>query len=61
MVMLTIKSLINCETTEQTFKISNRKLAEMLADNYYECIDVYAIEMTSAETGELLYYKSKGI
>lgn len=60
MVMLTIKSLINCETIKQTLKISNRELAEILAENYYECDDVYAIEMTSADTGELLYYKSKG-
>ena len=60
MVMLTIKSLINCETVKQTLKISNRELAEILAENYYECDDVYAIEMTSADTGELLYYKSKG-
>lgn len=60
MVMLTIKSLINCETIKQTLKISNRELAEVLAENYYECDDVYAIEMTSADTGELLYYKSKG-
>lgn len=61
MVTLTIKSLINCETIEQTLKISHRALAEALAENYYECDDVYAVEMTSAETGELLYYKSKGI
>jgi hypothetical protein len=61
MVTLTIKSLINCDTIEQTLKISNRALAEILADNYYDNDDVYAVEITSAETGELLYYKSKGI
>ena len=61
MVTLTIKSLINCETIEQTLKISNRALAEILIESYYECDDVYAVEMTSADTGELLYYKSKGI
>ena len=61
MVTLNIKSLINYETIEQTLKISNRKLAEVLADNYYECDDVYAVEIASADTGELLYYKSKGI
>lgn len=61
MVVLNIKSLINCETIEQTLKISNRNLAEVLAENYYECDDVYAVEIASADTGELLYYKSKGI
>lgn len=61
MMTLIIKSLINCETIEQTLTISNRALAEILADNYYGCDDVYAVEMTSADTGELLYYKSKGI
>lgn len=61
MVVLNIKSLINCETIEQTLKISNRNLAEILAENYYECDDVYAVEIANADTGELLYYKSKGI
>ena len=61
MVVLNIKSLINGETIEQTLKISNRTLAEILAENYYECDDVYAVEIASADPGELLYYKSKGI
>ena len=41
-------------------KISNREKAEALAEMYYECADVYAVEIISLITGELLYYKAKG-
>lgn len=41
-------------------KISNRRRAEELAEMYYECDNVYAVEIISSMTGELLYYKAKG-
>lgn len=47
-------------TSNEKVKISNREKAEELAGMYYECADVYAVEIISLITGELLYYKAKG-
>ena len=41
-------------------KANSRKFVEKLADQYYDCVDIYAVEVTDFETGELLYYKAKG-
>lgn len=56
MFKLTVKTL----TTEEKIVIAFRENAEALAENYYECADVYAVEIINNTTGELLYYKSKG-
>ena len=58
MVNLIIKALYS---SKETFKVSNRTDAEKMAEEFYECDDVYAYEILSNETGELLVYKSKGI
>lgn len=58
MVNLIIKMLYD---SKETFKITNRASAEKMAEEFYECEDVYAYEILSNETGELLVYKSKGI
>ena len=58
MVNLIIKALYD---SKETFKVSNRANAEKMAEEFYECDDVYAYEILSNETGELLVYKSKGI
>ena len=56
MFKLTAKTL----TTEEKIVIAFRENAEALAEKYYECADVYAVEIIDNTTGELLYYKSKG-
>lgn len=56
MFKLTVKTL----TAEEKIVIAFRENAEALAENYYECADVYAVEIISNTTGEILYYKSKG-
>lgn len=58
MVNLIIKALYG---SKETFKVSNRANAEKMAEDFYECDNVYAYEILSNETGELLVYKSKGI
>lgn len=58
MVNLIIKVLYS---SKEIFKVSNRANAEKMAEEFYECDDVYAYEILSNETGELLVYKSKGI
>lgn len=58
MVNLIIKALYG---SKETFKVSNRANAEKMAEEFYEYDDVYAYEILSNETGELLVYKSKGI
>ena len=49
-------------TTEgnEKVKISSRTFAEKLANQYYDCIDVYCVELINAETGEILYLRAKG-
>ena len=40
-------------------KFLGRKNAEVWAEMAYECDNVYAVEITNANTGELILYKSK--
>lgn len=49
-------------TTEgnEKIKISSRTFAEKLANQYYDCIDVYCVEIINANTGEILYLRAKG-
>ena len=44
----------------ETIKIGSRNFAEKLANQYYDCIDVYCVEITNADTGEILYLRAKG-
>ena len=41
-------------------KIFGRKNAEAWAEMAYECDSVYAVEITNVDTGEIVWYKSKG-
>ena len=41
-------------------KISSRTFAEKLANQYYDCIDVYCVEIINSETGEILYFRARG-
>ena len=43
-----------------TKRVYGREVAEAWATMAYDCDNVYAVEIVSAETGELIYYKSKG-
>ena len=49
-------------TTEgnEKVKISSRTFAEKLANQYYDCIDVYCVELINAETGEIVYLRTRG-
>lgn len=53
------KLTVRTHTTEENLKIASRKYAEYLANEYYDCIDTYAVEIIDSHTGELLYYKAK--
>ena len=57
MYELTVKTI---ENTNEIIKIGSRDFAEKLANQYYDCVDVCAVELVSLTTGELLYLKSKG-
>lgn len=41
-------------------KIFGRENAEAWAEMAYECDNVYAVEIINADTGEIVWYKSKG-
>lgn len=41
-------------------KIGSRTFAEKLANQYYDCIDVYCVELINAETGEIVFLRAKG-
>ena len=41
-------------------KIFGRENAEAWAEMAYECDNVYAVEITNVDTGEIVWYKSKG-
>jgi hypothetical protein len=56
MFQVTAKSI----NTHEVVKIAIRENAEVLAEQYYECDDIYAVEIMSLATGEILYYKAKG-
>ena len=45
---------------KHTKRVYGREFAETWATMAYDCDNVYAVEIVSAETGELIYYKSKG-
>ena len=57
MYELTIRTLSECI---EKIKIGSRTFAEKLANQYYDCIDVYCVELINAETGEILYLRAKG-
>lgn len=42
-------------------KIYGRDNAEEFANQAYDCDNVYAVEIINADTGEVVYYKSKGL
>jgi len=46
--------------SKDTKRVYGREMAETWATMAYDCDNVYAVEIVSAETGELIYYKSKG-
>ena len=56
MFKLTAKSI----DVHETIKVAIRENAETLAEQYYECEDIYAVEIINAHTGEVVYYKAKG-
>ena len=49
-------------TTEgnEKVKISSRTFAEKLANQYYDCIEVYCVELINAESGEIVYLRARG-
>lgn len=53
------KLTVRTHITEENLKIATRENAEYLANEYYDCVDTYAVEITNCYTGELLYYKAK--
>lgn len=57
MYELTIRTI--SEDNEKV-KISSRTFAEKLANQYYDCIDVYCVELINAETGEMVYLRARG-
>lgn len=57
MFKLTVKTI----KTEENVLFVSRETAEEFSEKYYACIDVYAVEIIDNTTGELLYYKSKGV
>lgn len=57
MYELTIRTI--AEGNEKV-KIGSRTFAEKLANRYYDCIDVYCVEIINLETGEILYLRAKG-
>lgn len=57
MYELTIRTI--AEGNEKV-KIGSRTFAEKLANQYYDCIDVYCVEIINSETGEILYLRTRG-
>lgn len=43
-----------------TKRFYDRASAETWAIMSYDCDNVYAVEVTNSETGELIFYRSKG-
>lgn len=50
---------VRTRRAKENLKIATRENAEYLANEYYDCVDTYAVEITNCYTGELLYYKAK--
>lgn len=57
MYELTVRTL---KEGNEKIKIGSRTFAEKLANQYYDCIDVYSVEITVFETREIVYLKAKG-
>lgn len=57
MYELTIRTLTE---GNEKIKIGSRNFAEELANRYYDCVDIYCVEITNIDTGEILYLKAKG-
>jgi hypothetical protein len=57
MYELTVKSI---SEGNEKIKISSRTFAEKLANQYYDCVDVYCVEIINSETGEILYLRARG-
>ena len=57
MYELTIKTLIE---GNEKIKVSSRNFAEKLANQYYDCVDIYCVEIINVDTGEILYLRAKG-
>lgn len=57
MYELTIRTI---SEGNEKIKIGSRTFAEKLANQYYDCADVYCVELIKAETGEILYLRAKG-
>lgn len=43
----------------EKIKVLGRDTAEQYAATYYECDEVYAVEIVNAFTGEIIFYKIK--
>jgi hypothetical protein len=56
MFKLTIRTIDTVESIVLAFRAN----AETLAEQYYECSDVYCVEIINNTTGEILYLKAKG-
>ena len=61
MFELTVKTNddVNGKNGEERLRFMNRETARAHALLYFQCEDVYCVEMTSALTGELLFYEMK--
>lgn len=46
-------------TDHRKEKFIDRMFAEAYADVYFQCSDVYAVELINASTGEVVYYRAK--
>ena len=57
MYELTIRTITE---GNETIKIGSRNFAEKLANQYYDCVDIYCVEIINANTGEILYLRAKG-
>lgn len=57
MYELTIRTITE---GNETIKIGSRNFAEKLANQYYDCVDIYCVEIINADTGEILYLRAKG-
>lgn len=44
----------------EKIKIGSRTFAEKLANQYYECADIYCVELINIKTGEIVYLRAKG-
>jgi hypothetical protein len=61
MYLLTVKinHLTGEEPDELNLRFARRETAREMATRYFECEDVYCVEMTNGLTGEILFYEYK--